>query len=126
MVPEVATALARLTERSRFTNNDDLVFTVDGDHLDGSALRRRYDRTLKATGLRSLRFHDLRHTFGSNAINLASILEVKEWMGHANIATTQKYLHYKRRGDEAERLASAFATSQLAVVAPPLDEVGRR
>jgi integrase len=34
-----------------------------------------------AAGLRPLRFHDLRHTFGSLAINRASIVQVQAWMG---------------------------------------------
>jgi integrase len=46
-------------------NADDLVFVGEaGGYLDGSALRRRYDRALARAGLRPLRFHDLRHTFG--------------------------------------------------------------
>ena len=47
MVDDVAQTLARLSTRDRFTGPDDLVFPgVTGDHLDGSALRRRY-RTLR-------------------------------------------------------------------------------
>jgi len=49
-------------------------------HVDGSALRR-------------VRFHDLRHTFGSLAINVASIVQVQAWMGHADIKTTMRYAH---------------------------------
>jgi integrase len=33
-----------------------------GGYLDGSALRRRYDKARDRAGLRPLRFHDLRHT----------------------------------------------------------------
>jgi len=40
-----------------------------------------------------LRFYDLRHTFGSLAINVASIVQVQAWMGHADIQTTMCYLH---------------------------------
>jgi integrase len=56
-----------------------------------------------------LRFHDLRHTFGTRAVEQAeSILELKEWMGHANVQTTMRYLHYKSKADAAKRLARAF------------------
>jgi hypothetical protein len=41
----------------------------------------RYKLALERAGLRSLRFHDLRHTFGTRAISKADILRVKEWMG---------------------------------------------
>ena len=52
--------------------------------------------------------HDLRHTFGSLAITRADIVEVQAWMGHADIQTTMRYLHYRDRGQAAERLAEAF------------------
>jgi integrase len=109
MVPEVAAALATLGQRERLTSDDDLTFPGEaGDYLDASALRRRYIAARKRAGLREIRFHDLRHTFGSLAINRASIVQVQEWMGHADIDTTRRYLHYKRRGDEARLLAPAF------------------
>jgi integrase len=62
MAPDVASALARLGAREHFTGDDDLVFCGEtGSYLDGSALRRRYKAALQSAGLRSLRFHDLRH-----------------------------------------------------------------
>jgi integrase len=110
MVPEVAHALARLGSRDGFTSDSDLLFPSEvGEHIDGSALRRRYVRALKDADLRPLRFHDLRHTFGSLAINRASIVQVQAWMGHADIDTTMRYLHHKSRSDEAKLLAEAFA-----------------
>jgi integrase len=60
-------------------------------------------------GLRPIRFHDLRHTFGSLAINRASIVQVQHWMGHADVDTTMCYLHHKSRSDDAALLATAFS-----------------
>jgi integrase len=109
MVDEVARHLARLAERDSFTGDDDLVFCEEGGTwLNDDRLRRRYETALKAAGLRRLRFHDLRHTFGSLAITRADIVEVQTWMGHADIQTTMRYLHYRDRGQAAERLADAF------------------
>ena len=65
LAPDVAAPLAQLGQRERFTGDDDLVFAGDRRLLDGSALRRRYVRRSKRAGLRPLRFHDLRHTFGT-------------------------------------------------------------
>jgi integrase len=122
MVPEVAQALARLSARDRFTGDRDLVFpNAVGRHIDASALRRRYVRALAAAELRPLRFHDLRHTFGSLAINRASIVQVHAWMGHADIDTTMRYLHHKSRADEARLLAEAFKSEELEE--PALAEV---
>jgi integrase len=72
-------------------------------------VRAEYKAALSRAGLRSLRFHDLRHTFGTRAVEKAeSMLELKEWMGHANVQTTMRYLHYKSKADAAQRLALAF------------------
>lgn len=111
MVREVAAALARLGQRERFTGDDDLVFAgTAGGHLDSKDVRAEYKTALARAGLRNLRFHDLRHTFGTRAVEQAeSILELKEWMGHANVQTTMRYLHYKSKAGAAQRLAAAFA-----------------
>jgi integrase len=109
MAPDVATALAALGQRMRWTGDDDLVFVgVAGSYLDGSALRRRYAVTLRRASLRPLRFHDLRHTFGTRMIGKADIRRVQEWMGHADVQTTMKYLHYVPRDDDAALVAEAF------------------
>jgi integrase len=71
-------------------------------------LRRRFKKARDAAGLRSLRFHDLRHTFGSVAIRTADPRELQEWMGHSDFSTTQIYMHYKPRADAARRLSAAF------------------
>jgi integrase len=110
LAPDVAGALAQLGRRVGGDGDDDLVFVgVGGDHLDGSALRRRYKAALARAGLRPLRFHDLRHTFGTRMIAKADIRRVQEWMGHADIQTTMRYLHYAPRHEDAALVAEAFA-----------------
>jgi integrase len=109
MAPDVASALAQLGQREHWVGDDDLVFVgVAGGYLDGSALRRRYKAALAAAGLRALRLHDLRHTFGTRMIAKADIRRVQEWMGHADIQTTMRYLHYAPRDEDAELVAEAF------------------
>jgi integrase len=111
----VAQALARLSQRSSFTGTEDLVLPGEaGEHLDGSALRRRFKAAVIRAGLRELRFHDLRHTFGSLAIDRASIVQVQAWMGHAAVSTTMRYLHHKSQLDEADLLGRAFRTASPA------------
>lgn len=110
LAQDVASALARLGDREHWTGDDDLVFAGEaGSYLDGSALRRRYKVALAAAGLRPLRFHDLRHTFGTRMIAKADIRRVQEWMGHADIQTTMKYLHYAPHEEDARLVAEAFA-----------------
>jgi integrase len=115
LAPDVAQALARLADRRLFTGEDDLVFVGDdGGYLDDSALRRRYKVALKRAGLRPLRFHDLRHTFGTRMIAKADIRRVQEWMGHADIQTTMRYLHYAPREEDAQLVAEAFSMAASA------------
>jgi integrase len=119
LAPDVAAALAKLGQRELFTADDDLVFVGEwGGHLDGSALRRRYDAALKRAGLRRLRFHDLRHTFGTRMIAKADIRRVQEWMGHSDIQTTMKYLHYAPRAEDARLVAEAFQPSTPSTEQP--------
>ncbi|MEA2382987.1 MAG: integrase [Solirubrobacteraceae bacterium] len=113
MAHEVAEALARLARRGPHTTDDDLVFLgLAGRHLDASALLRRYRSALRAAGLRPLRFHDLRHTFGTRVIGQTDIRRVQEWMGHADVQTTMRYLHYAPRHDDAAIVARAFQSDQ--------------
>jgi integrase len=110
MVPEVAEVLARLGQREHSTRDDDLVFPGEYcTYLDASALRRRFVAAQARAGLRQIRFHDLRHTFGTLAVRGAeSIVELQAWLGHAEIRTTMRYTHYREQADAAKRLASAF------------------
>ncbi len=71
--------------------SDELVFpSPDGKILDPDNLYHRYFRLVLAkAGIRKIRLHDLRHTFGSLPIQAgASIVYVKEQMGHSSIQVT--------------------------------------
>ena len=69
MMPAVIDTLAQLKEREHFTGDHDLVFCSEvGDHLNHFKLRKRYYAALERAGLRRIRFHDLRHAFGTAAI----------------------------------------------------------
>jgi integrase len=122
MAPNVAETLARIGQREHFVDPDDLVFVgIAGGHLDGSALSKRYRAALRRSGLRPLRFHDLRHTFGTRVIAVADIRRVQEWMGHADVQTTMQYLHYVPRPQDAALIGSAFGSSLVAPVASRRD-----
>ena len=91
---QAAAALDRLSRRGDFTAPGELVFcNALGRHLDGSALRRRFKRA-QAAGIRALRFHDLRHTYGSLlAAAGVDLVTIQAAMGHSALATTSRYLH---------------------------------
>lgn len=123
MVPEVAEVLARLGQRRESIDDDELVFPGEfGQYLDGSALRRRFVGACARADLRPIRFHDLRHTFGTLAVRGAeSIVELQNWLGHAEVRTTMRYTHYREQRDAAARLAAAFETDHPATSPAPAD-----
>jgi len=109
MIDQVATVLDGLSRREWFVGENDLVFCNDvGDHFDDSALRRRFYAARSAAGLKRIRFHDLRHTFGTLAVQVFPLSDVKAFMGHADIATTMIYVHYVPQLDAADRLSRAL------------------
>ena len=54
-------------------------------------------------------FHDLRHTFGTLAVRRLPVTDVQAYLGHADIATTMRYVHHVPRHDAARQLSAAFA-----------------
>jgi integrase len=44
-------------------------------------------------------------------IAVADIRRVQEWMGHADVQTTMRYLHYAPRAQDAALVARAFRLS---------------
>src|SRR5262249_9374061 len=60
-----------------------------GTRLDPSNLRKLFNRLLTDAKMRSVRFHDLRHTFASMLIaHGQSLAYVKEQLGHSSIQVT--------------------------------------
>jgi integrase len=110
LVPQAREALDRLRERRDFTGRDELcVSDWRGRPLSRYALADRFKRARDAAGLRPLRFHDLRHTYGSLlAAAGIPVTEIQAAMGHADIQTTARYLHARQASEQVERFARAF------------------
>jgi integrase len=109
MMPDVISTLAKLKERDDFTGDDDLVFVNEvGSHVDHYELRKRFYAATEKAGLRRIKFHDLRHAFGTAAVKKLDPLKVQGYMGHKHYSTTQRYLHHKPRREDAAALAEAF------------------
>lgn len=52
-------------------------------------------------------FHDLRHTFGTLAVQEFPLHDVQAFMGHASIETTMRYAHHVPKVDAARRFTEA-------------------
>lgn len=114
---QAVAALNDLSQRGDFTAADELVVcnVTTGRSLDGSALRRRYKDAQAAAGVHEMRWHDLRHTYGSLlAASGEELVTIKAAMGHANIATTEVYLHARPATELAARFTTAFTSTAPA------------
>ena len=106
MIDQVLEVLDGLSMREMFTGSEDLVFpSSTGFYFDDSRLRRRYKQALLDADLEPMRFHDLRHTFGTIAVQAFPLSDVKAFMGHSDIQTTMIYVHHVPQHDAAERLS---------------------
>jgi integrase len=124
MIPAVVDSLARLKERGHLSKDDDLAFcNTAGEHLNAWSPRRRYYQALEDAGLRRIRFHDLRHCFGSAAITKLDPYAVQCYMGHQHYSTTQRYLHHRPRPQDARALHEAFGGEPQMAPADPLQPV---
>ena len=111
LVDQAAKALDGLSRRERWTGEEDLVFVNEvGEPFEESAMRRRFYAALKRAGLGHIRFHDLRHTFGTIAVQAFPLTDVKAFMGHADIQTTMIYVHHVPQHDAADKLSELLKT----------------
>jgi Phage integrase family len=72
----------------------------------------RFHAALERAGLPRLRLHDLRHTFGTLAVQVFPLTDVKAYMGHADIQTTMIYVHHVPQVDAADRLSRLVADAE--------------
>jgi integrase len=110
-VPMTSNVRAALTPYCEDKAPDALVFEHDakpGEPICGVSLYRRFLSAAKRAGLPRLRLHDLRHSFGTQAIRAFNIYEVQRMMGHRHITTTERYLHYAPDPDAAARLSGLW------------------
>jgi integrase len=111
MTKRVAAELRAHRKRSAYPNDEDLVFChpETGNPLDASKVRERFYGALERAGLRRLRFHDLRHTFGTHCASAGVPLRtLQEWLGHRDFQTTLVYADYAPSPHESELVERAF------------------
>lgn len=112
MASQLAVELDHLSRRDGWTDTDDLVFcNFEGEVLSASGIYGRYVKAAEKAALRRLRFHDLRHTFGTMAVQKFPLSDVKEMLGHADIKTTLIYVHYIPRQESAQKMTDLISDS---------------
>ena len=96
---------------------EDYLFTTPtGSHLDPSNLRRAFLSVLKATELRRIRYHDMRHSYATNLLRAGVGLDkVKTLLGHSSIQiTVDTYGHFIPGKERQSTLTDAMAAVRQA------------
>jgi integrase len=104
-------ALGRLHMRADFTGPDEFVFSDPtlGCALNPVTVRKRFNQARDAVSARPLRFHDLRHSYGSLlAAAGVDLVTIKEMMGHSALSTTGRYLHARPASEQAAAFTRVF------------------
>lgn len=91
----VRSALLMWRDATKFNGPKDYVLhTEDGKHTDNYYLSKIHARIEKKAGVHHIRFHDLRHTYGSHFImNGGKLAELQGLLGHSGPQMTQRYAH---------------------------------
>jgi integrase len=111
LASRVATELELLSQDSPYKKDDDLVFAhpATGTPIDRSKLLKRFKAALHRADVRAVRFHDLRHTFGTRMAAQGMPMRVlQELMGHRDFKTKLIYADYAPSEREAEWVEEAF------------------
>jgi integrase len=114
LADRLASELDRLHQETHYCHDDELVFAHPhmGKPIDRSRLLKRYKAALARGGVRPVRFHDLRHTFGTRmAAQGVPMRALQEMMGHRDFKTTLIYADYAPSAREAEWVEAAFSTA---------------
>ena len=74
---------------------DHVFFNGAGNRIDAGKLKSKFIRSVKESGIKHFRFHDLRHTFATRLVQRGvDLYKVAKLLGHKDITTTQRYAHH--------------------------------
>ena len=115
MADRVLAELDRWSKRTPYTSETSLVFAhpQTGKPLDRSKVTRRFQEACAEARVSVITFHELRHTFATRmAAQGVPLRKLQEWLGHADIKTTQIYMHYAPDEHEVAMVNEGFRTDE--------------
>ncbi len=116
LTDRLSVELAKWRLRTLFADDEDLVFPHPqiGAPLDRTNVTRRFQSACGTAHVRRIRFHDLRHTFATTlAAAGVPLRTIQEYLGHADLKTTQIYAHYAPSEAEVDAMNDAFGESAI-------------
>jgi len=119
LAPRLAAELRSHHARAPYREAADLVFAHPelGTVLDPSKLRKRFIACVRRAEVRPVRFHDLRHTFGTQmAAAGAPMRAIQEWLGHSDLRTTLIYADYALDPNQG----AMYAERAFGATVPPV------
>ncbi|MGK7346208.1 MAG: site-specific integrase [Candidatus Nitrospinota bacterium M3_3B_026] len=85
--------------------SDHVFIKPDGTRRKPNNVSRAFRKVCVLAGIEDFRFHDLRHELGTRLHKAGvPLADIKDWMGHSDIAMTLRYAH--QAGDTALREAA--------------------
>ena len=113
LTPDAAAILARRIQ----SKTTDYVFPSESQSSNKpyrASIQHAWARICDRAGFDDLNIHDLRHTAGTwMALNGASAFQIKEALQHANVATSQRYIHMAN-SDVRSVMAAAQANARAS------------
>jgi integrase len=119
LADRLAAELDRWSTRTVYASENDLVFAhpATGNPLDRSKVTRRFQEACANANAPVITFHELRHTFATRmAAKGVPLRKLQDWLGHADIKTTQIYMHYAPDEHEVAMVNEGFDLQPAAGV----------
>ena len=113
VVPLSPRAVAILVAAGRNAQDKQYVFTNPTTGSRFKTIKRAFRTACKRAGVQDIRFHDLRHTFASWAVQSgADLYRLSRILGHASLQMTSRYAHLatEHLHQVVETLATPTAT----------------
>ncbi len=116
IIPMDAEVKNTLISIRKHPQSEYIFYKADGQPLKD--VRSIFELALKKAGIEDFRFHDLRHTFGSQlAMSGVDMNTIRELMGHADLKTTLIYSHLSQ--DHKKRAMDVLCQKLSPVIASP-------